>query len=134
VDVSKAVVECTLAGAVDVRLVTYTVGVFRSSQSSARRSHTQTGRPCCDSGVVLLLSYGLDAVCVVASELGKGELLRINIDTRVDKANSVYMELHGRTSSTAIGDPVVLLLKVVGVNRTIVTEIRLAPETESVAA
>jgi hypothetical protein len=69
---------------------------------------------------------------VVAGELRKGQLLRGDVDACIDKANGVNVELNSRSGRTTIGDAVILLLKVVGVDRAIVSEVRLAPKTEAV--
>jgi hypothetical protein len=128
----ETVVESVQASGVDLWLIAYTVWIFRSSQASAGRRHVLTGGRCSNSGLVLFLRDGLNAIGVVVSKLRVVDHLRIDVDTSVDKSNRVKAELYSGAHEATVCNSVVLLLKVIGKNRSPVSLIRLAPDAEAI--
>jgi hypothetical protein len=126
--VTETVLECTNTGFVDVRLIAYTKRVFLRSQGPARRCHFQASGRSLNCGLVLFFRNQSDSIRVVVSKLGVMDHLRIDIDAWVNKSNSVKMKLNSRSSKASAGDLVVLLLEVVGVDRVVMSSVRLAPD------
>jgi hypothetical protein len=132
VHATETILECTDTGLVDIRLVTYTKGIFFSSQGFASRCHVQASGRSLDGGLVLFFCDQFKSICVVVSKLGIIDHLRIDVDTRVDESNGVEMKFNGRSSKAAASNLVILLLEVVGKDCVVMSSVRLAPDAKPV--
>ena len=131
VQILEAIQICLQTSSIDILNVSPPHWILLASQLTTLACANSALLHSCKLRLVLTFIDGFDTVCVVECKLRVERHLSINVYTSIQKPDRVDVDGYSRVSKLVRGYASILFLEKVGVDRRMMSAVRLSPDAET---